>query len=44
VLQADTRKPDDVDSDGEDHCADEARYLVTSLASRERQIIGLRGI
>jgi hypothetical protein len=30
VLQADKQKPDDVDSDGEDHIGDETRYAVMS--------------
>ena len=29
-LQHDTHKPEDVDSDGEDHAADETRYAVMS--------------
>lgn len=33
VLQADKSKPDDVDSDGEDHIGDETRYAVMSRSS-----------
>jgi len=30
ALQHDTHKPEDLDSDGEDHCADSLRYGCTS--------------
>lgn len=33
VLQMDGKKPDDIDSDGEDHIADEVRYLLQSLTA-----------
>jgi hypothetical protein len=33
VLQASKLKPDDVDTDGEDHAGDEARYAVMSSTS-----------
>lgn len=33
VLQADKKKPDDVDTDGEDHTGDETRYAVMSQGS-----------
>lgn len=34
VLQMDAKKPDDVDSDAEDHIGDETRYLLMSLTAR----------
>jgi hypothetical protein len=35
VLQRDMKKPDDVDSSGDDHAADSCRYMVMSLVSRQ---------
>ena len=34
VLQRDLKKPDDIDTDAEDHAADDTRYLLTSNVSR----------
>lgn len=35
VLQRDIKKESDIDTSAEDHCGDQSRYLVQSLASRQ---------
>ena len=36
LLQYDEHKPEDLDTDGEDHCADEARYFLMSRPIKPR--------
>jgi hypothetical protein len=43
VLQRDTHKPDDIDSDAEDHVADSARYLIQSLGMKQAGTKPIRG-
>ena len=37
ILQYDEHKPEDLDTDGEDHVADEARYFLMSRPIKPRQ-------
>ena len=36
LLQYDDHRPEDLDTDGEDHCADEARYFLMSRPIKPR--------
>jgi hypothetical protein len=44
VLQRDIHKPDDIDSDAEDHSADAARYLIQSLGTKQAGTKPIRGL